>query len=112
MLDRQLPFLVAAVAVAVVANVAPGAPQLGTANDKLNHMLAFAILAPLALFAFPRRGVASVFVGLAFFNAGIEVTQALLCLGREPDPFDWAAGVVATIPCLAAVGLYRLYRVT
>lgn len=110
MLERRLPLLVAAGAIAIIANLAPGTLQLGTPSDKLNHMLAFAALVPLALFAFPRAGVTAIFLGLAFFNAGIELSQAALSLGREPDPLDWAAGVIATIPFLAAVGLYRLYR--
>lgn len=112
MLERRLPLLLAAGAIAILANLAPGTIQLGTSSDKLNHMLAFAALAPLALFAFPRAGVASLFLGLALFNAGVELSQAILSFGREPDLVDWTVGVIATIPFLGVVGLYRLYRVT
>lgn len=108
-LGRQLPLFAAAGAILVLANLAPGVLQLGSPSDKLNHMLAFAVLTPLALIAFPRASALWVFVGLALFNAAIELSQAVLGQGREPDPLDWIAGVLATIPILAVVGGYRLF---
>lgn len=106
---RRLLLFVVAAAVIILANLAPGSWQPGTSNDKLNHMLAFAVLTPLALISFPSTSVVRIFFGLAFFNAGIELSQAALSLGREPDPLDWLAGTLATIPVLAAVGGYRLF---
>lgn len=105
-------FLVAIGAIImVIANLAPGAASIGLPGDKLNHALAFAVLTPLAAWAFPRTRVLVLFAALMLFNAGIEVCQAVLNLGREPDIADWGVGVLATLPFLTLLTFYRLVRV-
>ncbi|MEQ5789322.1 hypothetical protein J3454_15630 [Erythrobacter sp. NFXS35] len=94
----------------VVANLAPGTVAIGLGHDKLNHALAFACLTPLAAFAFPQAGLISLLFALMLFNAGIELTQAALAFGREPDLVDWGVGVLATLPVLGAVAIYRFAR--
>ena len=98
------------IAILTIANMAPGSLAVGTPNDKLNHLLAFAVLAPLTVLAFPKTKVLWLFGALMLFNAGIEVCQAMLNLGREPDFADWYTGVIATIPVLGTVAAFRLVK--
>jgi VanZ family protein len=67
-------------------------------------------LTPLAAFAFQRATIVSVFFGLMGFNACIELSQAFLGLGRQPDVADWIAGVLATLPVLGVIGVARFIR--
>ena len=64
-------------------------------NDKVEHMIAFATLAMLAAFAFPRTALLRLLVGLSLFGALIEVVQAIPALQRDSDIKDWAADTVA-----------------
>lgn len=97
-------------AISVVANLAPGALSIGSPSDKLNHALAFGLLAILALWAFPKTRVLVLFAALVIFSAGIELCQSIFDLGRAPDLADWGAGVIATVPVLGLAAIYRLDR--
>jgi hypothetical protein len=44
------------------------------------------------------------------FNAGIEISQAILDLGRQPDLADWGVGVLATLPVLGVLRLLPAAR--
>lgn len=94
----------------IIANVAPSTVSIGTPSDKLNHAIAFAVLTPLAVWAFPKTRVLLLFAALLLFNAGIEVCQAVLGLGRVPDLADWGVGILATVPFLGMVAVYRFLR--
>ena len=97
----------------VAANVPPDLASFGFQNDKLNHALALAILTLLTIWALPNTGPVPIFVGLAVFNAGIEVSQAVVGLGRTPDLIDWLTGALASIFVLAlsiSLGKQRKYR--
>lgn len=107
----RLCLLVIASLIMIMANVAPGTFAIGSGYDKLDHALAFATLTPMAICAFPRAGLVPVFLGLLVFNTGIEVSQAFLGLGRQPDIFDWIVGVLATLSVLGSIGCFRLIRV-
>jgi len=74
----------------------PHPPEVpGEPNDKVEHMIAFATLAMLAAFAFPRTALLRLLVGLSLFGALIEVVQAIPALQRDSDIKDWAADTVA-----------------
>lgn len=105
---RRLCLLVLGATIIMLANLSPGTVRFGTGYDKLDHALAFAVLAPVAAFAFPRVSVVRLFIALMIFNAGIEISQAILNLDREPDIVDWAVGVGATLPVLAVVAVVRI----
>lgn len=85
----------------VAANLPPDLASFGFQNDKLNHALALAVLTPLTIWALPNTGPVPIFVGLALFNAGIEISQAAFGLGRTPDVMDWLTGALVSLVVLA-----------
>ena len=99
-----------AVSVFVVANLPTGMASSVFANDKANHALAFAALTPLVVFSFPGLRLMAIFCGLLIFNAGIEITQGTLGLGRQPEVLDWVAGALATAAVLVLIQIARLLR--
>lgn len=86
----------------------PHPPELpGEPNDKVEHMIAFATLALLAAFAYPRTAPLRLLVGLSAFGALIEVVQTIPALQRDSDIKDWAADTVAAGVVLAVVWWQR-----
>lgn len=79
-------------------------PQALLFWDKAQHGLAFALLALIGCFAFP-RSLAAVSMGLILHGAIIEVLQSLLQLGRYGDVFDSLAD---TLGVLIGYGVYQL----
>lgn len=68
----------------------PHPPALpGVPSGQAEHILAFATLTALAMIAYPRARVVTVFAWLAGFGAMIEVIQAIPLLHRDPDMLDW-----------------------
>ena len=63
--------------------------------DKLEHGFAFAVLALVALFAFPRRSKLWLGLSLSALGAAIELTQALPFIARDGDVRDWIADTIA-----------------
>ncbi len=109
MINRSLIVLLRialAVAIVVVLHLATtprSYPVIQDLNDKLSHVLAFAVLAGLADFSFPqgRFGMAKISALLAF-GLLIEVVQYFLPY-RESSVFDWmadAVGIAAYALCL------------
>lgn len=104
-LVRALQFTLA-IAVAVILHLATtqrSYPVVEDVNDKLNHVLAFAVLAGLTDFSFPgsRFGAAKV-LALLGFGLLIEVVQYFLPY-RESSMLDWLAdalGVAAYVLCI------------
>lgn len=88
---------------ALVMALLPHPPQIVEASDKVQHMLAFAVLAGLAALAWPRRLLA-VGAGLLAFGGLIELLQLIPGLHRNGDVADWAAdgATVAAVLLLAA----------
>jgi hypothetical protein len=64
-------------------------------SDKIQHAAAFATLALLALWAFPRSSAVWIVAGLSLFGAFIEVAQGTPLIHRDMDVFDWVADTVA-----------------
>jgi hypothetical protein len=95
----------AALLFALVMALLPQPPQLpGSPSDKVQHMLAFAVLTALALAAYPRAGWLKIGFGLACFGAFIELAQLIPMLGREGSWLDLAAdcGAVAALLLVGA----------
>jgi hypothetical protein len=69
-------------------------PDLGMAvmfhDDKLNHAIAFAVLAALGSLGWPEHK-ARLIIALAFTGAIIEVLQGVQLIARDLDGFDWLA---------------------
>ena len=99
----QLAFWAAAVFAFVMA-VLPHPPAVpGEPNDKVQHITAFATLALIGSFAFPRVTLVRMLVSLSLFGALIEVVQAIPALHRDSDILDWLADTAAVIVVLLAV---------
>lgn len=104
----QLLFWVAALLAFVMA-VLPHPPHL-PANDKIQHMTAFATLGLLGSFAYPRLSSRRLLVGLSLFGAFIEIAQAIPALHRDSDPLDWLADTIAVAVVLLALRWWRSRR--
>lgn len=75
--------------------------------DKVQHMAAFATLALLASWAFPRAPLARVAERLSFLGALVEVVQNMPSVQRDCDVYDWIADTCAIIAALGLVALVR-----
>ena len=69
----------------------------GQPSDKMQHIIAFAVLTLLARLAYPATKRWRIFVSLAFLGALIEAVQAIVALHRYASLRDWLAdcGAVA-----------------
>ena len=98
----------AAACFAFVMAVLPHPPRLPVEpNDKIQHITAFATLALLGSFAYPRTSLVKLLVSLSLFGALIEVVQAIPMLHRDSDIFDWIADTGAVALVLLAVHWWR-----
>ena len=98
----------AALLLAFVMAVLPKPPQLpGEPSDKIQHILAFAVLAALAAAAYPRTGLNRILLLLSAFGALIELVQTIPALHRDGDWVDWVADTVAAAVVLLLAGLVR-----
>ena len=84
---------------AVVMAVLPHPPRmpLDRFGDKVEHIIAFVVLAALANLGFretPRRLIVE---RLSFLGAAIEVVQSLPSLNRDCDVRDWIADTLAVV---------------
>ena len=96
----------AAALFAFVMAVLPHPPHV-PANDKVQHMAAFATLGLLGSFAYPRLSTLRLLIGLSLFGALIEVVQAIPALHRDSDPLDWLADTIACAIVLLAIRWWR-----
>jgi hypothetical protein len=86
----------AAACFAFVMAVVPHPPEVpGAPNDKVQHIAAFATLALLGSFAYPRTALTKLLLWLSLFGAFIEVVQAIPALHRDSDVLDWLADTAA-----------------
>ena len=92
---RSAAFWIAVAFTLVMASL-PAPPQLpGEPSDKIQHILAFAVLTVLAVLAYPRAPRWRIAAGLALFGALIEAVQAIPVLHRSSDWRDWVADAAA-----------------
>jgi hypothetical protein len=102
----------AAALFALVMALLPHPPQIGQASDKVQHILAFAVLAGLAALAWPRR-LLLIGLGLFAFGGLIELLQMIPGLHRDGQAGDWIADAAATMTVLAlAAAFNRIARPT
>ncbi len=90
---------IGAVLFAVIMASLPQPPQIpGQPSDKVQHIMAFAVLTLLARLAYPATKRWRLFVSLAFLGALIEAVQAIPMLHRDASLLDWLAdcGAVGT----------------
>src|SRR6476646_9866824 len=100
----------AAALFALVMALLPHPPEVpGEPSDKIQHIAAFATLAALGTFAYPRVRTLRLFAGLSLFGAAIEVLQAIPMLHRDSDIVDWLADTTACglVLALLAIALRR-----
>ena len=105
--------LFAAIIVAVTMALLPKPPHLSIDQygDKFEHMLAFATIALLAAFAYPKTPLIRIGEHLSFLGALIEVCQSMPILGRDCDIRDWIADTTAVAVVLLLVAAIRKRRV-
>lgn len=105
----RLAFWLAA-SFALVMAILPKPPQLpGAPSDKIQHIVAFVVLAGLAAAAYRRASLVVIAAGLSAFGALIEFLQALPMLHRDSDVRDWLADTAASTAVLLIIGLWRIY---
>jgi hypothetical protein len=98
----------AAALFAFVMAVLPHPPDLPLQpSDKIQHVIAFAVLGVLSAWAYPATALARLVVGLSLFGALIELCQAIPALHRDSDPVDWLADTIACGLVLLLVGWLR-----
>lgn len=78
----------------------PDLPDLHV-SDKLEHALAFALLAASAVQLFERRALFAVGAGLLALGVGIEFAQALFTTTRAMEAADVVADTVGIVAGLA-----------
>lgn len=94
---------------ALVMATLPKPPQLpGTPSDKIQHVIAFIVLAGLAAAAYRRTSLVVIAVGLSAFGALIEFLQTIPALHRDSDMQDWVADTAASVFVLLITWLWRL----
>jgi len=87
--------LAIAVAIAVCLMPPPPLPPLPDNSDKLEHLLAYFLLAASAVQLFAaRRALLWAALGLVALGIGIEFAQGLLTATRAADPIDALANTV------------------
>lgn len=100
---------VAVLAVALVLALRPGVTDpFPSIWDKWKHMAAFAALAAIGAFAFPRVPLGLLGERLSFFGALIEIAQAAPQIGRDCDWKDWVADTIAIVVVLLFVRVSAL----
>lgn len=105
----RLPTIIfwAAMLFAFVMALLPLPPQLpGSPSDKVQHILAFAVLACLARWAYPNAGALKLLLALSAFGALIEAAQAIPALNRDADAMDWIADTIAAAVVLAVATIW------
>ncbi len=100
-------FAAAVVAVLVMA-LLPAPPKLPTdPSDKVQHLLAFAVLSLLALAAFRQTPWLAIGLGLSAFGGLIELLQLIPPLHRDSDLIDWLVDTGAVAAVLLGAALSR-----
>lgn len=111
---RRIAFVLlwVAIFVAVVMALLPHPPALpiDRYGDKVEHMLAFGVIALLAAMSYREVPLARIGERLSFLGALIEVGQSIPALHRDCDIRDWIADTIAVIVMLSLYALARRVR--
>ena len=102
-----------AMAFAMIMALLPKPPPIpGQPTDKIQHIVAFAVLTILSFPAYPAVGWYIRFGWLALCGAAIELGQMIPALGRSADAIDWLADSAAVAITIGmTILLDRLIRV-
>ena len=101
----------AAMLFAFVMAVMRHPPMLpGEPSDKVQHIVAFIVLALLGRLAYPKTRKRDLLFGLMAFGALIEIAQALPIVHRDSDPLDWFADTAAALTVFVIVALWTHFR--
>lgn len=84
-------------------------PPVLVADDKLQHMLAFAVLTVLFSLAYPAVRWFWILAMLAALGALIEYVQAIPTLHRDSDIRDWYADLAAVGFAIIICGIIRKF---
>lgn len=95
---------------ALIMAVIPHPPQFPGEPYKAHHILAFATLAGLGSFAYPRTSLLKLLIGLSLYGAFIEIVQAMPFVHRDSDMFDWLIDTAAVTVVLLLVHWWRARR--
>jgi VanZ family protein len=97
---------------AFVMAVVPHPPEFPQMHlwDKAQHFGAFAVLAVLALIAYPRVRPLYLALGLSLFGALIELVQSLPIVQRDSDVLDWIADSLALLIVVGSLSLLSRRR--
>lgn len=99
-------WLLAVAIVCVASLVPPPAMELPRHGDKVEHLLAYAILAAAAVQVFrPGRFLLGVGLALVLMGIGLELAQGALTATRMADPADAVANSAGVLLGLATVRL-------
>lgn len=96
-LVKMLGFVLAIMAVSILALLPREIAVHLSSSDKIDHFAAFAVLMILGQLAFPARFHLALGLGLIGFGALIEVLQGVPGLNRSPDLLDWLVEVAAVL---------------
>jgi len=97
------------VAFAFIMALLPKPPRVPfNPSDKIQHMIAFGVLACLASHAYFRTSLVKLGLGLAVFGALIEVLQSIPLLHRDSSAVDWLADCAAIAVVLGVTRLREL----
>ncbi len=79
----------------------------GDPSDKVQHIVAFLVLAALASLAYPRARPLKLGLGLSAYGALIEFAQMIPILNRDAELLDWIADTAAAAVVLMLASLLR-----
>lgn len=95
----RITFVIALLAVFWLALLpAPEVAKLVSWQDKIEHAVLFALLALLALAAWPERPL-TIAIGLLLYGGAMEFAQSMTA-HRFGDPWDWVADAVGLLVLL------------
>ena len=101
----------AAALFALVMALLPHPPEVpGEPSDKVQHIVAFAVLGLLGRLAYPRVATTRLIAALSLYGAMVEIAQLIPALRRDSDPVDWLADTVACTLVLVALHWRRLRK--
>ncbi|UVI38510.1 teicoplanin resistance protein VanZ [Qipengyuania spongiae] len=94
-------FVLALVAILAIALMPAARAPMVFASDKLNHILAFFVLAAGGRIAWPQLNGAVLVGLLAAYGGLIEILQWEMGYGRDADWMDFLADVIAILAGMA-----------
>lgn len=80
-------------------------------SDKIDHIIAFLTLTILAVLGWPKTSSLKIAMGLGFFGALIELTQAIPFIHRDAEWADWLADISAVIFALLIKNVVKRFMV-